>query len=194
MTVRQFLKSKTFSALLILVLIALVAGGSLAVLNDVLAIDDEERVRNAIEKIYGEAVGFIERDVEEELAENEYGTVNSVYLLSDGNYLFQTTGNNGYKNGTVTLYIAVRGEEGKFAGFIKTAVAGNEKQTLMGDFKDSFFTIYASDDVLNDGYFSIDGADGTVKHVKSGATFTSRAVNNAVNACLYYIREKGGAL
>lgn len=194
MTVKQFLKSKTFSALLVLLCIALVAGGLLAILNDVLAISDSDRIKSAIENIYGESVDYTETELSEELRTNEYGEVINIYLLSDGNYLIKSMGKDGYKNGTVTLWLVAKYTEGEFVGLGSIAVAGNEKQTLMGDFKAKYFNIFTSADVLNDNYFTVEGTGESIKQVKSGATFTSRAVNNAVNACLYYIRGKGGAL
>ena len=54
MTVKQFLKSKTFAALIVLVCIALVAGGLLAILNDLLAISEEDRILAAIDVIDGQ--------------------------------------------------------------------------------------------------------------------------------------------
>lgn len=194
MTVKQFLKSKTFSALLVLLCIALVAGGLLAVLNDVLAISDSDRIKSAIESIYGEPVDYTETELSGELRTNEYGEVINIYLLSDGNYLIKSMGKDGYKNGTVTLWLVAEYADDEFVGLGSIAVAGNEKQTLMGDFKAKYFNIFTSADVLNDNYFTIEGTGESIKQVKSGATFTSRAVNNAVNACLFYIRGKGGSL
>lgn len=194
MTVKQFLKSKTFAALVVLVCIALVAGGLLAILNDLLAISEEDRILAAIEGIYGQETSYTEIDLPDDLKENEYGSVQNVYLLEDGNYLIKSTGINGYKNGTVTLWLVAEYSDGDFVGLGKIAVAENTKQTLMGDFKASFFEIYASGNVLNDNYFSVETSSDTITNIKSGATKTSIAVNNAVNAALYMIRNNGGVL
>lgn len=194
MTVKQFLKSKTFAALIVLVCIALVAGGLLAILNDLLAISEEDRILAAIEGIYGQETSYTEIDLPDDLKENKYGSVQNVYLLEDGNYLIKSTGINGYKNGTVTLWLVAEYADGDFLGLGKIAVAENTKQTLMGDFKASFFEIYASSNVLNDNYFSVESSSDTITNLKSGATKTSVAVNNAVNAALYMIRNNGGVL
>ncbi len=194
MTVKQFLKSKTFAALIVLVCIALVAGGLLAILNDLLAISEEDRILAAIEGIYGQETSYTEIDLPDDLKENKYGSVQNVYLLEDGNYLIKSTGINGYKNGTVTLWLVAEYADGDFLGLGKIAVAENTKQTLMGDFKASFFEIYASSNVLNDNYFSVESSSDTITNLKSGATKTSVAVNNAVNAALYMIRNNGGLL
>ena len=194
MTVKQFLKSKTFAALIVLVCIALVAGGLLAILNDLLAISEEDRILAAIEGIYGQETSYTEIFLPDDLKENKYGSVQNVYLLEDGNYLIKSTGINGYKNGTVTLWLVAEYADGSFLGLGKIAVAENTKQTLMGDFKASFFEIYASSNVLNDNYFSVETSADTITNIKSGATKTSVAVNNAVNAALYMIRNNGGVL
>lgn len=194
MTVKQFLKSKTFAALIVLVCIALVAGGLLAILNDLLAISEEDRILAAIEGIYGQETSYTEINLPDDLKENRYGSVQNVYLLEDGNYLIKSTGINGYKNGTVTLWLVAEYADGDFLGLGKIAVAENTKQTLMGDFKVSFFEIYASSNVLNDNYFSVESSSDTITNLKSGATKTSIAVNNAVNAALYMIRNNGGLL
>ncbi len=194
MTVKQFLKSKTFAALIVLVCIALVSGGLLAILNDLLAISEEDRILAAIEGIYGQETSYTEIFLPDDLKENKYGSVQNVYLLEDGNYLIKSTGINGYKNGTVTLWLVAEYADGDFLGLGKIAVAENTKQTLMGDFKASFFEIYASSNVLNDNYFSVESSSDTITNVKSGATKTSVAVNNAVNAALYMIRNNGGVL
>lgn len=194
MTVKQFLKSKTFAALIVLVCLALVAGGLLAILNDLLAISEEDRILAAIEGIYGQETSYTEINLPDDLKENRYGSVQNVYLLEDGNYLIKSTGINGYKNGTVTLWLVAEYADGDFLGLGKIAVAENTKQTLMGDFKASFFEIYASSNVLNDNYFSVETSSDTITNLKSGATKTSIAVNNAVNAALYMIRNNGGLL
>ena len=110
MTIKQFFKSSAFKCILVLTCIALIAGGVLAVLNDVLYVSDEERTQQAIKKIYGQAVEYQEVTVSEEKAVNEYGTIDKVYKLSDGNYLFKSTGTEGYKGGTVTLWIVANFE------------------------------------------------------------------------------------
>ena len=56
MTVKQFIKSKSFKCILVLLCIALVSGALLAILNDVLAVSDEERVMRTIKKIYGKEI------------------------------------------------------------------------------------------------------------------------------------------
>ena len=56
MTVRQFFKSNAFKSLAVLIAIVLVAGGLLAIFNDLLYISDEERLNRILSSIYGEPV------------------------------------------------------------------------------------------------------------------------------------------
>ena len=51
MTVKQFVRSEAFKCIVVLLAIALVAGGLLAILNDVLAVSAEERTMRAIESV-----------------------------------------------------------------------------------------------------------------------------------------------
>ena len=191
MTVKQFFKSSAFKCILVLTCIALIAGGVLAILNDVLYVSDEERTQQAIKKIYGQAVEYQEVTVSEEKAVNEYGTIDKVYKLSDGNYLFKSTGTEGYKGGTVTLWIVSDFEGDTFKGLDKVKVAGNEKQTLMSSFKSSFTDFYTNnDDLLLEGYyFDKVASEGNIQNVTSGATRSSNAFNRAVNCTLYFIRN-----
>ncbi|MGN0797406.1 MAG: hypothetical protein ACI4M5_04285 [Christensenellales bacterium] len=191
MTLKQFFKSSAFKCILVLTCIALIAGGVLAILNDLLYVSDEERTQQAIKKIYGQAVEYQEIEVSEDSAVNEYGTIDKVYKLSDGNYLFKSTGTEGYKGGTVTLWIVANFEQDTFKGLDKVKVAGNEKQTLMSSFKSSFTDYYTNnDDLLLEGYyFDKVASEGNIQNVTSGATRSSNAFNRAVNCTLYFIRN-----
>lgn len=191
MTVKQFLKSKAFRAILVLLCIALVSGALLAILNDVLYISDTERTQRAIKKVYGSNMNFV--DMNDNLGEdatNQYGTITSLYLLSDGNYLIKSVGANGYKGGSVTLWVVAEFVDGNFVGLKKIVLEGNDKQTLMSQFGNSFFEVYAENNqyVLEGGYFVSRGSDEQIQNISAGATFTSNAVNNAVNCALTYIR------
>lgn len=191
MTVKQFLKSKAFRAILVLLCIALVSGALLAILNDVLYISDTERTQRAIKKVYGSNMNFV--DMNDNLGEdatNQYGTITSLYLLSDGNYLIKSVGANGYKGGSVTLWVVAEFVDDNFVGLKKIVLEGNDKQTLMSQFGNSFFEVYAENNqyVLEGGYFVSRGSDEQIQNISAGATFTSNAVNNAVNCALTYIR------
>ena len=92
MTVKQFFKSETFKCLVVLLCIALVSGGLLSILNDVLYITDEERTMRAIQSIYGKEMQYEEKTPSETYEVTDVGYIENVYLLSDGNYLIKATG------------------------------------------------------------------------------------------------------
>ena len=95
---REFFSSASFKSIVVLILIAVVLGGALSILNDVLYVSAEEEVNRAIKKIYGREIGWEEKELDPEFSSNDdYGEINTVYLLEDGNYLVQSTGADGYK-------------------------------------------------------------------------------------------------
>ena len=73
MKIKDFLKSNTFKSIIVLMCIALVAGGLLAILSDVLYVSDKERTERAIQNIYGEKIGFEELEIHNK--NKEYGSI-----------------------------------------------------------------------------------------------------------------------
>ena len=192
MTVKQFFKSETFKCLVVLLCIALVSGGLLSILNDVLYISDEERTMRAIQSIYGQEMQYEEKTPSETYEVTDVGYIENVYLLSDGNYLIKATGLHGYKDGTVTTWSVAVFENNTFKGLSSVSVADYDKQTLMGNFKDSFYNVYSSNNELivsSDKVFSIKEDASSIKNVLAGASKSSNAINNAVNATLSFIRS-----
>jgi Na+-translocating ferredoxin:NAD+ oxidoreductase RnfG subunit len=192
MTVKQFFKSNTLKCLLVLTCIALVSGGLLAIFNDVLYISDEEQLNRAIAEIYGTTIGYEEFTVNEADSTNEYGSIDSVYKLDDGNYLIKSTGIDGYKNGTVTAWVVIGFTDGAFSGINDVTLESYDKQTLMSQMGDSFYSVFTSEDnqdeVLEGQYFYPLENDETIQNVVTGATYSSNAFDNAVNSSLYYVR------
>lgn len=177
MTVKQFIKSKSFKCILVLLCIALVSGALLAILNDVLAVSDEERVMRTIKKIYGKEIDYVEIKF---AFEADYGRIDNMYKLADGNYLVKATGFDGYQQGTVSVWAVARFADGKYVGIDEVSIAGNEKQTLMSKFNAAFF-----DKFEGKGEEKFD-------FVVSGATFSSKAINNAVNVITAYFNAQKG--
>lgn len=195
MTLKQFLKSKAFKCVLVLTIIALIAGGGLAILNDVLFISDEERAQKAITEIYGASVAFTAIQVEDGYADGKNGAIMAVYGFDDGNYMLKAQGKNGYKNGTVTVWILAEFSSGEFTGIKKVVLDSYESQTLMASFGADYYTQFADEsnvrEVLNGSRYT-SGEDG-INAVVSGATRTSDAINNAINAGMDYIVNVLGA-
>ena len=184
---REFFSSASFKSIVVLILIAVVLGGALSILNDVLYVSAEEEVNRAIKKIYGREIGWEEKELDSEFSSNEdYGEINTVYLLEDGNYLVQSTGADGYKKGTVTLWGVRSFDGGQLKGIEKISYAGNQSQSLMSKFGDEQYKKYLED--FDGGYF--DSSDS--RYIVGGATYTSHAITNSVNMALFYAENALG--
>ena len=190
MTVKQFLKSEAFKCIVVLLAIALVAGGLLAILNDLLAVSAEERTMRAIESVYGQQLEYETLEYDAADLTNDYGSIDQAYLLENGAYMLRSTGGDGYKNGTVTLWVILSPSDDGALGIYKVVVEEYAKQTLMSQFGDSFYAVYtAHNSELADGdvWFSVDSSG--IQNTQAGATMSSRAINNAVNCALYFARN-----
>ncbi len=166
MKLKTFFKSQTFKCIIVLLVIALISGGLLAIANDILSVSEEERTARAIKSIYGAEISYetvfdANKGDVSPFAENESGFVDKAYLLEDGNYLIKATGKEGYKSGTVSIWAVVSVTDS--AEIKKVTVAEYDKQTLMSKF---------------DSKVLADAVDGEV--VVSGATFSAKAFNNAL--------------
>ncbi len=198
MTVRQFFKSNAFKSLAVLIAIVLVAGGLLAIFNDLLYISDEERLNRTLSSIYGEPVTAETVTLDDADTETPYGTVNAAYyIVDDGNYLLQSTGIGGYSNGTVTLWtvLACSGsrENGDLTltGIDKVVYESNQGQSWIANIQQSFYDNFAAHDELiaDGGYFTaIKGSTDDLNNVQTGVSEASNAACNAVNAALYCFR------
>ena len=184
---KEFFKSNAFKCIIVLLSIALVCSGLLAILNDVLFVSSEERTSRAIKKIYGEEKEYevVVSDEIEYNEENLNGTINVVYKIenADSSYdlLIKSTGNEGYKNGTITLWVQVK-INGNNAKIEKTILEAYEKQTLMSKLTQGYYDSFE----LIDGYYSSNNSGE--KNVVSGATKSSNACCNAINCVIKYVQ------
>ena len=101
----NFFKSVAFRCITVLLVLAVVFGGTLAILNDVLYVSPEERTARAIKSVYGVEMEYetiLDVDANDTAISYDFGTINKIYeIKQDGeNYdiLFHTTGFNGYVN------------------------------------------------------------------------------------------------
>lgn len=187
---KNIFKSDIFKCIAVLLTIMVIAGGLLAILNDVLFVSDSERLNRAVKKVYGKEVTAAEETVDFEV-ENK-GKIENVYAFTDEGKdykLFKSTGYEGYKGGTITLWILVPYAEGQPEKIQKVVLGDSDKQTLMSKLTGKFYGAYAelNIDEIKDGKL-VSVKDGTdFKNVVSGATKSSNAANNAVNAVLLYL-------
>lgn len=198
-----FFKSTWFRCVAVLLVIAAVAGGLLAILNDVLYVSAEEKTSRAIKKIYGETMEYsVELDVDSNDASlnqpiiyENIGEINKVYVIGDktsASYdrLFKTTGYKGYKNGTITLWIKVTYTENQPA-IKKVILEDNTKQTLMskltGSFYDGFLVDKTAEFEQGKLFTANDKDTENVKNPVTGATYSATAACNSVNCVLKYV-------
>ncbi len=189
MSVKKYTENKStaIKAVVVLVSIAVILGGLLAVLNDLLSVSDDERTMRIIKTFYdGQEKNFTVVDVSEDSKTNDFGTVDTVYSIEDGSYLIKTTGKDGFHGGTVSMWFLAKVSDGEFVGFTKVKYADNDGQTLMSNFSDEYYDDYVGDGVKN-GFYST--KSGVNVKTMAGATYSSNAVNNAVNCAYDYIQN-----
>lgn len=186
----KFFKSDWFKCIAVLLALSVVLGGALAVLNDVLFVTAEERTARAIKKIYGEDKEYsVVLDQENGFTCN-YGSIDKIYQVGEDT-LYRATGANGYKNGTITLWIKIIEKDGNKL-IDKVVLDGYDKQTLMSKFTSSYYDYFLTDvtDAINNGQFFSPKADGDgLKNPMSGATKSANAFANAVNCVIYYVAQ-----
>lgn len=195
----KFFNNIWFRCISVLLVIAVVLGGLLAVLNDVLYVSPEERTGRAIKKIYGEVKEYsIELDIDngDEITEYDFGSVNKVYTVGDkteSSYdaLFQVTGYQGYKGGTITLWVKVK-ISGDEQVIDKVILESYDKQTLMSKFDKNYYETFLIDitDAYKDGKaFTTNTDSGEFSNPMSGATYSATAAVNAVNCVIKYLGD-----
>ncbi len=193
----KFFKSTWFKCVSVLLCLAVILGGLLAILNDVLYVSADERTARAIKKIYGyEVTEFditLDVDVEsrnEKPIEYEgFGKINKIYNIGD-DILFQTTGEQGYKGGSVTLWIKVVDDNGSKI-IDKIVLESYDKQTLMSKFDGSYYENFYQDvtTAYNDGKIFTNSGSGDFSSPMTGATYTAKAMTGAVNCVVKYFSE-----
>ena len=195
----NFFKSTWFKCVAALLCIILFSGVSISVLSDVLYVSPEERTNRALTKIYGQAPDtyYKELDIDEghTAIAYDFGQIEKIFFVNkDGetdteyDVLFKTTGLEGYKGGTVSMWIKVT-VNGQDRDINKVIIDGNTKQTLMSKLGDAFlggFYLDISDNY--DTYFTAKTKDEGNKNPVSGATMSAMAGCNAVNCVIEYMK------
>ena len=198
----ELFKKTWVKCILVLTLIAVLSGGLLTILNEVLYVSAAERTDRAIKKIYGEVKEYstlLDNDVSEKIYTSDKGEITKIYVVGDAsadNYdmLFKSTGYNGYKNGTITLWTKVTFTDGEGA-ITKVILESFTKQTLMSKFNDSFYQGFYVDvtEAYQNGDFSAMAEDKGSQNYNpvSGATYSATASCNAINVVLKCMAERG---
>lgn len=185
----KFYQTVWFKCITCLLCIAVISGALLASLNDVLAVSPETRTARAITKIYGEEKEYATvLDVDngyEPIIFDGVGQINKIYKISD-DLLFQTTGYQGYKNGTVTLWIQTTKNDETYS-IEKVLLETSEKQTLMSKLTGEFYGDFNLTDITNGNLFSATDKSAENYNPVSGATYSATAACNAVNCVIKYL-------
>ena len=158
-------------------------------------VDSNERTARALNKIYNEQVDFttsLDIDNGDTAITNEYGEIEKIYQVGE-DLVFKSVGFNGYKNGTITLWVKVIKDNGQ-TKIDKVIQDGFTKQTLMSKFTAEYYDNFLIDvtDAFNNGAYIFSSKDesNTIKNAMSGATYSATAACNAVNAVIVYLGGK----
>lgn len=200
-------KSNMFKNTLILVVITLVAVAALAVVNQItnepIAQAEINQKAEAYKAVYADAVGFDEIDGLDKMIENSTTlfdknglsgcTVSDALAVKDANgnvegYVISSTSPNGY-GGEIQVAIGIK--SGKLTGF--TVISNSETPGLgskctESDFQNQFKN--KSAELLS--YTKSGASSDTEIDAISGATVTTSAVTEAVNAAIVFYQSNFG--
>ncbi len=179
---KQKFTSKSVYVVLVLVVICLVCTLLLAFAKDLFAVSDQVKFDRSMSKIYP---GFEKKADVEVVADPDlpsFGEVKSVVAAKDGGYVVEVLGTGGYKNGTVTLYVAFGSNKLIKGWSIKETVNQSFASKITDRHQQTWYIPVDDSYTLPDSY-----PLGTNK--ATGATYTSTAVNNAVNTAVYYAKH-----
>lgn len=169
-------------AVLVLVVIALVSGGLLAILNDLLFVSEEERTNRSLNKVYA-SESFTELEIDADYASNAaYGEIVYLYEAADGTIIISARGQKGWK-GQSEIVMAVN--NGTIVNMIVGDYGGDDKTTSIDA---DYLKQYTGMQVTADLKFTVSGEAGAVD-VSSGAsaTHTMGSICSAANMAVYYL-------
>ncbi len=208
MKVSVFLKSSSFRCIVVLLLIALVCGSVLAFGNDLFYVSDAEMFARSMAKVYdGDASALVKKELS---GSERYVTYGCEGIILDARtdaegktWLVQSKGSKcGYADGSLVLWVSMSVENGSLKGINRVILDSyDSSQSLIGAISEEFLSQYASEKysalVTGGGHFTnvkMTKTENTPasEAVASGATFTSKAVNAAVNGAMDYVRESAG--
>lgn len=169
-------------AVLVLVVIALVSGGLLAILNDLLFVSEEERTNRSLNKVYA-SESFTELEIDADYALSaDYGEIVYLYEAADGTIIISARGQKGWK-GQSEIVMAVN--NGTIVNMIVGDYGGDDKTTSIDA---DYLKQYTGMKVTADLKFTVSGEAGAVD-VSSGAsaTHTMGSICSAANMAVYYL-------
>jgi len=161
-------------------------------------ITDAEREAQTVSALYGKNVPFQEIKMTENVS--RFGTAEKAYALEGGDLLILATGKGGYKDGTVSVWTVLACTGSLKDGTLE--LHGVKSVTPQSDLKQSFlvhvkkkfyreFTLHDKE-VLAGKYFAAEAGPGEISNLSTGATLSSAAACNAVNAALVWFENYTG--
>lgn len=171
---------------LVLVLIAVIAGGLLAVVNKFTYIDEAEKLNSKLASVYSTDKGFTSNlmDGSTLTDADAKGVVLGVYMPKDGtkNVILHASGKGAYK-GTVEIMVIIDNYNIKsVAKYVSNETPGLGSKAFEVEYLDKY-----KGDITNIDGFELTKNGGNIDAV-SGATKTSTALVNAVNAAVKYYK------
>jgi Na+-translocating ferredoxin:NAD+ oxidoreductase RnfG subunit len=179
--------------IIVLSLIAVVAGALLGTVNYFTYVDNDAAALEEIALYYSVQKNDVKRAQSREIsAEGANGSIKSAYEVASKNaFVYRAEGKEAYKG---TLEILVYVENDKITKIV--AAAHSETQGIGTQALDeAHFSKYYGVDLNQIQAFSLvqsTGANNSDIESISGATKSSKAVNNAINAVVYAHKNGGG--
>lgn len=175
--------AKSAKVVLVLVLICLVCTLLLAVAKDLFAVSDETKFNRSMAKIYQGFEKAEDIEVVEDPDIPAFGEIKSVVKATDGGYVVEVLGNGGYKNGNVTLYVAFSANKLIKGWSIKDSVNQSFVSKITDHYQKTWYIPENETDYTLPDEYPLGNNKAT------GATYTSTAVNNAINTAVYYAKH-----
>ena len=205
----SFFNSVWFRCISVLLVLTVVLSSTLAIFNDVLYVSASERTDRALKKIYGVIPNYttlldvdsLEDGINKTVinynldADADFeGAINKIYVIGDQNgehdELFQSVGFEGYKGGSITLWVRVKYLSNGNKKIEQVLLQEYDKQTLMSKLNSAFYNRFLVDvtNAYKDGnLFTTASGKGQFSNPVSGATYSANAGNNAVNCVVAYV-------
>ncbi|MCX4367128.1 MAG: FMN-binding protein [Clostridia bacterium] len=177
---------------LVLVLIAVIAGGLLAAVNKFTHIDEAEKLSAKLASVYTTDKGFTSNlmDGSSISGADASGSVLGAYMPKDGtrNVILHASGKGAYK-GTVEIIVIIEDYNIKsVAKYVSNETPGLGSKAFEVEYLDKY-----KGDIKDIDGFELAKNGGTIDAV-SGATKTSTALVNAVNAAVKYYKDNIDAI
>ncbi len=186
MTAKQFFKSTAFKCIAVLLSILLICGILLTVCNSLFFVSAEEKFDRAVKKIYGKSVQTEEIVFDDDTTVSFINSkVEEAYkVLDDGNYLIKSTGKQGF-GGDVTCWVVVRMDGDKIAGAGNIAIDKAAGESYVSKIDASELKQFSKLEYTEG--FEYELGVGGKDYIKTGASYTMRAISNAVNGAIAFV-------